>query len=277
VEVDCDVRVLRHANDSERYSRLLLFIAQRQSHVRLAPMLAESNSHLSRRIDAMNAPRPTNPRIRTTAFALLAVVALAGSTKFARELTAAPTIFVNVPEATPPVFVAQKALTPSVEMPMVRKPDVPPAAMPTVTTAPPVRDTDLVIRDDDHPVMALPGSPQPRYPDILKSAGVEGGTVAAFVVNPDGGIDTSSIKIVYTSHELFAAAFRAAAPNMHFRPAVVNGRPVRQLVQEPFVFNIAGSVLASPDGQRAALERLLQAAGNTGFMTLSQVVITAVP
>jgi beta-lactamase regulating signal transducer with metallopeptidase domain len=277
VEVDCDVRVLRHANDSERYSRLLLFIAQRQSHVRLAPMLAESNSHLSRRIDAMNAPRPTNPRIRTTAFALLAVAALAGSTRFAKELTAAPTIFVNAPGATPPVFVAQKPLTPSVQMPMVRKPDVPPAAMPAVTTAAPVPDTDLVIAHDNHPVMALPGSAQPRYPDILKSAGVEGGTMAAFVVNADGGIDTSSIKIIYTSHALFAEAFRAAAPTMHFMPAILNGQPVRQLVQEPFVFNIAGSVLASPEGQRATLERLLEAAGNTGLVTMPQVVITAVP
>ncbi len=277
VEVDCDVRVLRHASDSERYSRLLLFIAQRQSHVRLAPMLAESNSHLSRRIDAMNAPRPANPRVRITAFALLAVFALAGSTSFAKELTAAPAIFVNAPEARPPVLVVQERATPPAVIPTVRKPPVPAAQMPTITAADTVRDTLAVISHDNHSVMALPGSPQPRYPDILKQAGVEGGVFVAFVVNADGTVDTSTVKFLRSTHQLFANSVRAALPEMRFVPAVVDGRAVRQLVQEPFIFNIAGSVLASPEGQRASLEKLLEGSVSSGLLTIGAVYITANP
>jgi TonB family protein len=242
VEVDCDVRVLRHAGDPERYSRLLLFIAQRQSHMRLAPMLAESNSHLSRRIDAMNAPRPVNPRMRMTAFALLAVLALAASTKFAKELTAAPTI-----------------------APRKVQPAAPAANRPAPALA------------NDHPVMALPGSPQPRYPDILKTAGVEGGILVAFVVDADGTVDTTTLKIIHSTHGLFRDALIAALPAMRFLPAEVNGQAVRELVQEPFVFTIAGSVLSSPEGQRATLERLLSATGPSEILTIPAVFITAAP
>jgi TonB family protein len=283
LEVDCDVRVLRHARDAERYSRLLLFIAQRQSHVRLAPMLAESNSHLSRRIDAMHAPRPTNPRVRTTAFALLAVCALAGSTTFAKELTAAPTIFLHARKATAPVSVVHKALGPRIERPMVHQGEVAPAAMPATTAAhtwsdtiPVIRGDTIVLLHDDHQVMPVPGSPQPRYPDILKQAAVEGAVLAAFVVNADGTVDTTTLKIMHSTHALFANALVAALPTMRFLPAVVNGQPVREAVQEPFIFNIAGSVLASPEGQRAMLERLLSTTAPSAMLTLSPVVITAV-
>jgi TonB family protein len=249
VEVDCDLRVLRHAGDSERYSRLLLFIAQRQSRVRLAPMLAESNSHLSRRIDAMNAPRPTNPRRRIAVFAALALCALVGSTKFATDLMAAPTIFQRT--VSPPTLAAH------------------------VATDTIIGDTIVVMRDD-HQVMASPGSAQPRYPDILKTAGLEGAVLVAFVVNADGSVDTSTVKFLHATHKLFAESVAAALPLMRFLPAVVNGNAVREAVQAPYIFNIAGSVLSGEEGQRAMLERLLKTTAPSPFYTLSQVVITAV-
>ena len=281
VEVDCDLRVLRHANDSERYSRLLLFIAQRQSHVRLAPMLAESNSHLSRRIDAMNAPRPNNPRTRIAAFAVLAVCALAISTTFAKELTAAPTLLGDLQRTTPVAVPAKfiESVTPERKvlperMPVLRTPEAPITDLQSTVVVP---DSTPAVRLPDHPVMAVPGSPQPRYPDILKEAGVSGAALMTFVVNTDGTVDTSTTKIVYSTHVLFANALRAAAPNMRFRPAVLNGVEVRQLVQAPFVFNIAGSPLATAEGERATLERLMEAAGTNGLVTIGQVVITAMP
>ncbi len=91
----------------------------------------------------------------------------------------------------------------------------------------------------EKPVMQAPGSSQPRYPDILKSAGVEGEVLAQFVVDTLGRAEVNTYKVLKTSHELFASAVRNALPNMKFLPAEVGGRKVKQLVQQPFVFAIS--------------------------------------
>lgn len=90
----------------------------------------------------------------------------------------------------------------------------------------------------EKPVMQAPGSATPRYPEILKSAGVEGEVLASFVVDTTGRAESGSYKVLKTSHELFASAVRNALPNMRFLPAEVGGRKVKQLVQQPFVFAI---------------------------------------
>lgn len=89
----------------------------------------------------------------------------------------------------------------------------------------------------EKPVVGVPGS-GPRYPEILKSAGVEGEVLAQFVVDTTGRADVSSYKVLKTSHELFALAVKNALPGMRFLPAEVGGKKVKQLVQQPFVFNI---------------------------------------
>ena len=87
--------------------------------------------------------------------------------------------------------------------------------------------------------MAVPGSPTPRYPDILKSAGVEGEVVVAFVVDTTGRAEVGTLKILKSTHELFAAGrAERRLPSMRFLPAEVGGKKVKQLVQQPFVFNI---------------------------------------
>ena len=90
----------------------------------------------------------------------------------------------------------------------------------------------------EKPVMQAPGSQTPRYPEILKSAGVEGEVLASFVVDTTGRAIVSEFKVLKASHELFASAVRNALPNMRFLPAEVGGRKVKQLVQQPFVFAI---------------------------------------
>lgn len=91
----------------------------------------------------------------------------------------------------------------------------------------------------EKPVVQAPGSTGPRYPDILRSAGVEGEVLAQFVVDTTGKAERGSLKILKTSHELFAQAVQNALPNMKFIPAEVGGRRVKQLVQQPFTFQIS--------------------------------------
>ena len=107
-----------------------------------------------------------------------------------------------------------------------------------VITAAPSENTVYFEYQVEKPVMTAPGSPPPRYPDILKSAGVEGEVVVAFQVDTTGRADMSTLKILKSTHELFAAAVRNAMPSMRFLPAEIGGKKVKQQVQQPFVFNI---------------------------------------
>ena len=90
----------------------------------------------------------------------------------------------------------------------------------------------------EKPVVPAPGSPSPRYPEILRSAGVEGEVLAQFVVDTSGRVEMSSFKVLKSTHDMFIAAVRNALPTMRFIPAEVGGRHVKQLVQQPYVFNI---------------------------------------
>ncbi len=91
----------------------------------------------------------------------------------------------------------------------------------------------------EKPVAQVPNTGAPRYPDILKSAGVEGEVLAQFVVDTTGRAEIATFKVLKASHELFGAAVKNALPNMRFYPAEVGGRKVKQLVQQPFVFAIS--------------------------------------
>ena len=90
----------------------------------------------------------------------------------------------------------------------------------------------------EKPVGTAPGSAAPRYPDILRSAGVEGEVLGQFEVDTLGRVVASSFRVLRKSHDLFEAAVRSALPNMRFYPAEIGGRKVRQLVQQPFTFTL---------------------------------------
>jgi periplasmic protein TonB len=107
-----------------------------------------------------------------------------------------------------------------------------------IVGAAPVENQTYFEYQVEKPVMAVPGSPSPRYPDILKSAGVEGEVVLSFVVDTTGRIDLTRVTVLKSTHELFLAAVKTALPGMRFLPAEVGGKKVKQLVQQPFAFNI---------------------------------------
>lgn len=87
-------------------------------------------------------------------------------------------------------------------------------------------------------VSPYPGNSPPRYPDMLRSANVEGEVLAQFVVDTAGRAEMSTFKILKSTHDLFTNAVKSALPNMKFYPAEVGGKHVKQLVQMPFQFNL---------------------------------------
>jgi len=89
------------------------------------------------------------------------------------------------------------------------------------------------------PVKQAPGMVPPRYPDSLRVAKVNGEVIASFVVDTTGLADTTTLKILKSTHDLFSASVHDALPQMRFIPAELGGRKVAQLVQQPFYFAIS--------------------------------------
>lgn len=88
-------------------------------------------------------------------------------------------------------------------------------------------------------VSLVPGSLPPRYPETLRSSGIEGRVLASFVVDESGRADEASLRFLRSDNSLFEDAVRSALRRMRFTAAEVGGRKVRQLVQMPFVFTLA--------------------------------------
>lgn len=210
-EVDCDARVLRADARRERYGLLLLAIAQRQSTAMLAPALSEPTSHLERRIVAMQRSAPRRPMLVAAALTAAAVVVLVlACSAPSPDAPAAPRAIGRASAVTAPV--ADRA----------------------TAHAGPYFAFHV---DKAATLVTGPGKSQmPRYPAALEAQRKGGMVFTQFVVDTTGAVDLSSVKVVDSSDPAFTTAVREALPTMHFHPAVVGGRPVRQLVEMPFTF-----------------------------------------
>jgi len=79
---------------------------------------------------------------------------------------------------------------------------------------------------------------KPRYPPVLQQAGIGGFVEARWVVDTAGHAEPASIKVLASNNPQFEAPVREAILKIKFKPARIKGRPVRQLVQRRFGFNI---------------------------------------
>jgi protein TonB len=102
----------------------------------------------------------------------------------------------------------------------------------------PVTDQTYFEFQVEKQVAPAPGNSPPRYPDMLRSANVEGEVLVQFVVDTTGRVERGSIKVLKSSHDLFTNATQQALNGMRFYPAEIGGRKVKQLVQQPFNFTL---------------------------------------
>jgi hypothetical protein len=77
---------------------------------------------------------------------------------------------------------------------------------------------------------------KPVYPDSMFVAMVPGKVLAEFVVDARGDVMMDSFSVVSASHPQFAESVRRAVRDQRYRPAIKGGRPVQQVVQQPFDF-----------------------------------------
>lgn len=247
IETDCDLRVLARGADRARYARLLVDIASRQSGLLLAPSLSAHAAHLERRITAMR----TRPSARLT---LRAALFAAAGTLAAGVAVAAPlpdaTIATTV--ASLPDEIVAPEIPPSADhraAPRVSMHDDAPLAGQSAprSVRPVISDTiPLLEKDVDKPVGPVPGNAAPIYPAELRTAGVGGEVIVQFVVNTDSTMAPATFKVLKSSHGLFTESVHDALLRMRFVPAMKDGRPVRQIVQMPFVFSVTGPRPESP-------------------------------
>lgn len=92
------------------------------------------------------------------------------------------------------------------------------------------------------PANPLPGmGAAPAYPDNLRKAGIGGRVLVEFIVDEQGKVDPESVNIVSSTHPLLSAAVRSAVVHARFAPAYTKGHVVRQVVQQPVVFDPKGA------------------------------------
>ncbi|MGH7669116.1 MAG: energy transducer TonB [Gemmatimonadaceae bacterium] len=107
-------------------------------------------------------------------------------------------------------------------------------------TAPPNENNTFYAFQVEKQVSSNAGNPQPRYPDMLRSANVEGEVLAQFVVDTNGRADMSTFKVLKSSHELFTQSVKNVLEQSKFSPAEIGGHKVKQLVQQAFQFSLGG-------------------------------------
>jgi protein TonB len=89
----------------------------------------------------------------------------------------------------------------------------------------------------DSPVLVLEER-VPAYPPSLRSAGITGTVTAQFVVDTTGRVEMSSLRVLSSTHALFAQSVAAALRQARFTPGEVSGHRVRTLVERSFRFEI---------------------------------------
>lgn len=99
------------------------------------------------------------------------------------------------------------------------------------------RPADFTPGVEKYPMILM--NPSPQYPDLARSAGIEGTVYVKMWVAKDGTVKTA--EVVKSSSEIFDQAALDAAKKWLFTPAIMNSRPVSVFVTVPFKFRLSVS------------------------------------
>jgi TonB family protein len=83
-----------------------------------------------------------------------------------------------------------------------------------------------------------PDTGAPIYPEALQRRGIEGWVVTRFVIDTNGVVLPASLRIVSSTSSDFTRAVVEAMPTLRYRPALVNGRAVKQEAELTFRFRV---------------------------------------
>ncbi len=101
-----------------------------------------------------------------------------------------------------------------------------------------VPDTVFSVLEVDKMVERYENSAAPIYPPELIALGMQGMVQTTYVVDTTGMVDTATVKVMLSDDPRFTQSVRDALGQMRFRPAIRQGKTVRQLVEQKFRFRI---------------------------------------
>jgi TonB family protein len=90
----------------------------------------------------------------------------------------------------------------------------------------------------EKPALPLESNTPLIYPDILRSAAIEGEVQVEFVIGADGAVRAGSVVVLRADHRLFLEAVRGALIGYRYLPAEVGGAPVAVRVRQSFSFKL---------------------------------------
>lgn len=93
---------------------------------------------------------------------------------------------------------------------------------------------------EQRPVADSANAP-PRYPDLLRQAGIGGAVRVAFTVDTAGRVEPATVRIVRTPNAGFDLAVKRAVMSWHFAPASRCGRTVRVRLTHEFAFRLSST------------------------------------
>ncbi len=108
----------------------------------------------------------------------------------------------------------------------------PPSANPMLTGA-----QALDARVVDEPPEML-SHPEPRYPELLRQAGIEGRVVVEAVIDTAGRAEAGSLRIISATHPLFGAEAEQVVLAARYRAGRMDAHAVRVRVRIPISFGI---------------------------------------
>ncbi len=80
--------------------------------------------------------------------------------------------------------------------------------------------------------------PLPRYPEMLRQAGIEGVVLLEFVIDTSGRVEAESVKVLQSTNRAFEGPAKTVIERSLYRPGRVRGQAVRVLVSQQIGFTI---------------------------------------
>ena len=99
-------------------------------------------------------------------------------------------------------------------------------------------DDAYSVLDVDSAAVRDPSSAAPTYPPAMMSLAIEGTATIKFVIDTAGRVDLGTVQTLTATNAAFANAVLVALPRMRFHPARIGEKPVRQVSQQEFKFQL---------------------------------------
>jgi TonB family protein len=135
----------------------------------------------------------------------------------------------------------------TVEIPSIPAPTIPVWTGTATQSLPPLPFPGAAI-DGDHDIgmsglfsatgPEVLSGPLPRYPELLRQAGIQGRVMLEATVDTTGRVQPGSVTVVSATNPAFVEPAREALLATLFRPAQVGGRVSRMRVRIPFEFTL---------------------------------------